>query len=308
MNKQISVYDNTVSARTYVSYIAEQAGGFACIGRDGKLYIRTIGKDTAQMPLRYFENFEFGEKIKISRIKYEDGIQLFEKGDTTGNTIYINQENMYIVDQEQIDNIYNLYKDLEVYSFSGSSFIDPALDIGDIIDIDGKKIIYQGSGQFGGKFKADISSKIQCKAKEETMSRTPSQKAINRRVQSEIDQANGKITQLVEETSEHEQTLVKHEEDINGLKQTVENKIEFKRKECGTGQVKLENCKEDDLYKLNICGAKEYNNYLFPRRRLISTVISFQMMQYRRCINEVYNCCRQTASYKPVRRKTRNND
>lgn len=264
MNKQISVYDNTVSARTYLSYIAEQAGGFACIGRDGKLYIRTIGKDTIQMPLRYFENFEFGEKIKISRVKYEDGIQLFEKGNTTGNTIYINQDNMYIVDQEQIDNIYNLYKDLEVYSFEGSCFVDPAWDIGDIIDIDGKKIIYQGSGQFGGKFKADISSKIQCKAREETMSRTPSQKTINRRVQSQIDQENLRITQLAQESTEHEEKLVQHQLDIDGIKSSVENKVEFKRKQCGTNQLVLEDCREDDLYKFQMCGMKEYNNYLFP--------------------------------------------
>ena len=42
MNKEIAVYDNTVSARTYLSYIAEQAGGFAFIGRDGKLYIKSF--------------------------------------------------------------------------------------------------------------------------------------------------------------------------------------------------------------------------------------------------------------------------
>jgi len=278
MNKEVSVYDNTISARTYLSYIAEQAGGFACIGRDGKLYIKTIGQDVINIDIELFGDFYWGEKFKLSHIKYEDGIQLFEKGDAIGNTIYINQDNMYIVDQDQIDNIYNLYKDLEIYGFTGNSIIDPAIDIGDILIIDGKKVIYQGNMEYVGKFKADISSKIQCKAKEETMSRIPSQKAINRRVQSEIDQANGKITQLVEETSEHEQTLVKHEEDINGLKQTVENKVEFKRKECGTGQVKLENCREDDLYKLNICGAKEYNNYLFPRRRIISTATYFQTM------------------------------
>ncbi|MCI8482413.1 MAG: hypothetical protein HFJ27_05035 [Clostridia bacterium] len=145
MNKQIVVYDNTISARTYLSYIAEQAGGFACIGRDGKLYIRTIGQDIQKIPLRYFENFTWGEKIKISCVRYEDGVQLFEKGNTIGNTIYINQDNMYIVDQEQIDNIYYQYKDLELYGFEGSCFVDPALDVGDVIDIDGKKIIYQGS-------------------------------------------------------------------------------------------------------------------------------------------------------------------
>lgn len=264
MDKEIAVYDNTVSARTYISYIAEQAGGFACIGRDGKLYIRTIGQDIAEMPLRYFENFEWGEKIKISRIRYEDGIQLFEKGNTTGNTIYINQDNMYIVDQEQIDNIYNQYKDLEVYGFEGSSFIDPAIDVGDIIKIGDKKIIYQGSGSFVGKFKADISSKIQCKAKEETTSRIPSQKTINRRVQSEIDQAKGTITQLVEETSEYEETLVKHEQDINGLKQSVSNTIDYKRKQCNKNQLHLTDCQDTDLMRFNMCGSREYENYLFP--------------------------------------------
>lgn len=268
MNKQIAVYDNTISARTYLSYIAEQAGGFAYIGRDGKLHIKTIGQDVIEMPLRYFENFKWGEKIKISRVRYEDGIQIFEKGDTTGSTIYINQDNMYIVDQEQIDNIYNQYKDLEVYSFEGSSFIDPALDIGDIIVIDGKKVIYQGSGQYGGKFKASISSKIQCKSKEETMSRIPSQKIINRRVQSEIDQAKGTITQITQETTEHEEKLTQHEQDINGLKQTVENSIEYKRKEYGKNQLKLTNCQDTNLMRFNMCGAKEYNNYLFPQEGL----------------------------------------
>lgn len=268
MNKQIAVYDNTVSARNYIGYIAEQAGGFACIGRDGKLYIKTIGKDITELPLRYFQNFSWGEEIKISRVRYEDGIQLFQKGDTTGNTIYINQDNMYIVDQEQIDNIYDLYKDLEVYSFEGSSFIDPAIDVGDIIDIDGKKIIYQGSGQFGGKFKADISSKIQCKAKEETMSRTPSQKTINRRVQSQIDQENAKIVQLTQETNEHEETLTKHEQDIYGIKQQVSNTIDYKREKQGVTEIHIEDAGKADMLKFEVKGNKNYESSLFPRTNL----------------------------------------
>lgn len=268
MDKKITVYDNTVSARTYISYIAEQAGGFACIGRDGKLYIRTIGEDVTQMPLAYFQNFSWGEKIKISRIKYEDGIQIFEKGDITGNTIYINQDNMYIVDQNQIDNIYNIYKDLEVYSFEGSSFIDPAIDVGDIINIDGKSAIYQGTGQYCGKIKADISSKIQCKAREETMTRTQSQKAINRRVQSQINQEEAKITQLIQETTEHDEKLAKHEHDIESIKQNISNTTDYKREQCSIGEVKLTDCQDTDLMKFNICGMKEYNNYLFPQIEL----------------------------------------
>lgn len=201
-DKEIAVYDNTVSARTYVSYIAESAGGFAHIGRDGKLYIKTIGETTATLPIRYFQKFKWGEKIKITRVSYEDGIQSFKNGDTTGNTIHISQDNMFIVDQEQIDNIYNQINGLEVYSFEGDSIIDPAWDIGDLLIIDNKKVIFQGSADFGGKWKASINSKIQCKAKEETMVKTPSQAKINRRFESKINQAEGNIKQLAEETQQ----------------------------------------------------------------------------------------------------------
>ncbi len=228
MDNVVSVYDNTLSSRTYISYIAEQAGGFASIGRDGKLYIKTIGQDKAELPLKYFQNFKWGEKFTLTRVKYEDGVQLFEKGNELGNTLYINQNNLYITNQEQIDNIYEKLSGLELYSFEGSSIIDPALDIGDIIIVEGKYIIYQGSSHYIGKFKADISSKIQCKEKEETMIRTPSQSVINRRVQSQIDQEAQKITLLTEKTEQADLSIdtISHSiaelnEEIDGITMTV---------------------------------------------------------------------------------------
>lgn len=235
------MYDNTVSARTYLSYIAEQAGGIAVIGRDGKLYIKTIGESSITLPLKLFKTFKWGEKFKITRVRYDDGIQLFEKGDTTGNTVYISQDNMYIVDQDQINNIYNTLKGLEFYSFEGESIIDPALDTGDIVVIDGKNVIYQGSMQFSGRWIANIESKIQCKAKEETTTRTPSQRTINRRVESNINQIDGKITQLTEETTENTQKITKVEQDVNGITSkvsSVEQSVENITKIEGTAEGK----------------------------------------------------------------------
>ena len=92
--------------------------------------------------------------------------------------------------------------------------------------------------------KKEIQQEIQCKAREETMSRTPSQKVINRRVQSEIDQENLRITQLAQESTEHEEKLVQHQLDIDSIKSSVENKVEFKRKQCGTNQLVLEDCRD----------------------------------------------------------------
>lgn len=255
------MYDNTVSARTYLSYIAEQAGGIAVIGRDGKLYIKTIGESSATLPLKLFKTFKWGEKFKITRVRYDDGTQLFEKGDTTGNTVYISQDNMYIVDQEQIDNIYNVLKDLEFYSFEGESIIDPALDTGDIVVIDGKNVIYQGSMQFSGRWIANIESKIQCKAKEETTRRIPSQKTINRRVESNINQIDGKITRLTEETTENSQKLTKTEQDVNGLttkvssvEQSVENITNTQNTATGKN-IHLEDSSDDPLVSIKVKGS-----------------------------------------------------
>ena len=175
---------------------------------------------------------------------------------------------MFIVDQQQIDNIYNQINGLEVYSFEGDSIIDPSLDIGDLLIIDNRKVIYQGSADFGGKWKASINSKIQCKSKEETTTRTPSQKTINRRVQSSINQIDGKITHLTEETSEHGTKLTQQEQDINSIKQKVENTAEYKREKSGLTEIHIEDAGQADILKLEIQGNKTYKANLFPRATL----------------------------------------
>lgn len=270
MNKQIAVYDNTISARTYLSYISEQAGGFACIGRDGKLHIKTIGEDKSNLPIKYFQNFEWGERFKISRVKYEDGVQLFEIGNEAGNTVYINQDNMYIVDDEQINNIYDKLNNLEVYSFEGDSIIDPALDVGDLLLIDNRYVIYQGSSQYAGKFKSSISSKIQCKSKQETTTRTPSQKTINRRVQSQIDQENLKITQLTEQNTQYEEKLTQVEQDLDSIKQSVNNSIDYKREIVGATEIHLTDAGKQNILKFEVRGNKTYETNLFPRTNLFT--------------------------------------
>ena len=175
---------------------------------------------------------------------------------------------MYIVDQEQIDNMYAQLNQLEVYSFEGESIIDPALDIGDILIIDDKRVIYQGSSQYSRKFKASISSKIQSKSQEETTTRIPSQIVVNRRVQSQINQAEGKITQLTEETTEYEEKLTKVEQDVDSIKQSTSNSVNYKRIAEGLTEIHLYEAGEAEILKLEVKGNKEYVSELFPRNNL----------------------------------------
>lgn len=263
-DKKVAVYDNTVTARKYISYIAESAGGFACIDRKGKLCFRKFYQDETEIPLEIFGEYKWGEEFKISKVSYEDGIRSFKFGDDTRNNLWINQENMYIVDEDQVQKIYNEIKDLTSNTFEGKTIIDPAIDLGDKIVIDGKNVIYQGEMSLEGSFIAQISSKIQIKQKEETTVKKESQKVVNRKVQSRIDQAEGKIEQLVEETSEQSQKLTKVEQTVDRISQKVSDIEDLTQTTEGIKTVTLENCTEANLLELHIYG----NNTVFKYQYL----------------------------------------
>ena len=268
-DKQIAVYDNTVSARTYLSYIAEQAEGFAVIGRDGKLYIRTFGQDTIEFDINLFKDFKWGDKFKVSKVSYEDGVQDFKFGDNTADTIYINQNNMYIVDSEQIENIYNQIKGFEIYSFEGETIIDPAYDLGDVLVIDGKKVLYQGKIEYAGKFKANINSKIQAKTEQESMQTKQSNSNKIKRVQSEINQIDGKILQLAQETTENTEKLTKHEQTIDSISDKVSHIEETTNVIEGNKAISLGNAVEGELIELHVYG----NNDVFSSLKIGDDVV-----------------------------------
>lgn len=269
MNKSIAVYDNTVNARTYLSYIAEQAEGFACIGRDGKLYIKTIGEDTVELDIEKFQDFVWGEKFKVSRVAYEDGTRDFKFGNTNNNTVWINQENMYIVDEEQVENIYNEIKDFECYSFEGNSIIDPAIDTGDIVVIDGKRVIFQGDMEYLGKFKVSISSKIQPKSKEDTMTRIPSQKVINRRVESRIDQQDGIIERTVSEVTEQNNKISRVQQTVDELNSKISDIADITTsQESNSGSLTFEDINQSEPIHIEIMPLGDNISYLYPFEQL----------------------------------------
>ena len=175
---------------------------------------------------------------------------------------------MYIVDKEQIENIYNQLIDFECNSFEGSTIINPALDIGDIVIINGKRVIYQGDMEYLGKFKVSISSKIQAKTKEETTRTVISEKAKIRRVQSEINQIDGIIKQLVQETLEYEEKLTQVEQDIDSIRQNISDIVDYKRTINGITEIHLVDSGKQSILKLEIKGNKAYESNLFSSEDL----------------------------------------
>ena len=259
------MYDNTVTARTYLSYIAEQAGGFACMGRDNKLYIKTISNAVAEVvPFRLFQKYSWGEEFKVSRVAYEDGIRDFKFGDTDYNTVWMNQDNMYIVDEEQVQNVYDFCEGFTCWSFEGTTVINPALDLGDMVEINGRKVVYQGKIEYKGKFKADLSSRIQAKSKEDSMVTKTSTANKIRRVQSRIDQVKGEIESLVTEVDDSSEKVSEVLQMVDGVKTTV-----------AQNTIKIENIKSDVVNEAIKATEKELGIKLkdYPTTAQVSTII-----------------------------------
>lgn len=268
-NKKIYVYDNEVKAREYMSYISEKAGGFCCAGRTGKIQIKKLGEDEEIIPQRLFKTYKWGEGHQISRVAYENGTESFKVGDETKDTLWIRQENLFISEEDDIQKIYDAVKDLDFYSFEGTTIINPAVDIGDIINIDGKKVIYQGEMTLNKRFIADIKSKIAIKQKQDTTTRKQSQQVINRKIQSQIDEENLKLTQLAKETTENTEKLTQHEQTIDSISDKVSHIEETTNVVEGNKTISLGNAVAGELIELHIFG----NNDVFSSLKIGDDVV-----------------------------------
>lgn len=215
---EVSWYDNTVTARTYISYIAELNGGFARINRNGELELvrfKTPSKYTISLDA---EDYTIGEKHKITRVVFDNGILVHKVGDETGNTLYLNTSNVFINDAQTVDNIYNVIKDFEFYSIEVKNYEYKDLLAGDIVTFtDGVNeypTIAQYELTYFGTWYGDMNLQIKTIKQEETQVETSDDKF--KRLIIKQNQAENEINILAE-------TNEKIQNDISGVQDNLEN-------------------------------------------------------------------------------------
>lgn len=277
--------------RDVIDYIC-QATLTTAIIKDNKLYFKAVTETNKTITPDLLRKFklkqQFGgcNSLVLGRGELNDNI--YSKDDLLIQKDGLHEirfDNNEILDKRRetvIDNMFKQIKGLKYYSFEtkdkGIGIFEPA-DLCDMQDLDGntyKVLILNQSMTITSGCEGSMSADEPSTSTTKYQYATDSQKRQSK-TEIIVDKQNKKITEIIEEQDEHEEKLVQHQLDIDGIKSSVENKIEFKRKQCGTNQLVLEDCREDDLYKFQMCGMKEYNNYLFPRRRFISTVTFSRM-------------------------------
>ena len=268
----INVYDNTLSGKQYISYIAEMMGGNAKIGRDGKLYIIPLkGEPVVTINAKKSKSFTKGEIYEISRVVYESAISKFEYGEDTKNTLYIRQDNMFLTKTEEVEAIYNSVVGTKICSLKTENYGDVSLDSWDYIKytLGEEEYITYNSNTI--TYQMNIASKVEVSIPTKNQQETTNVVGGNdkekiRRLETNINQIEGTITILNEEidgqnkkiaeieiTNEQiQQSVTKAEESIVEL-QTITNTLEG-------NPIKIENALENPLQKLVITGDGEITN------------------------------------------------
>ena len=272
-NKGINWYDNTRTAREYIGYIAELNGGYAQIGKDGKLYfIKQNKPSTKTISIDDCSDFNIGEKHVITRVVYEQGTLKYEYGDETGNTLYLSGDNVYITEQIEVEEIFNEINGFEFYSFSTSNCpIDYNIMAGQIVTftdgtnnyptIAGYELTY--NGDWYGGYKLDVATKKQ----EETQVTGTSEKIRNLAIK--VDRESNKITQAIKEIDDQNQKISVVEQTVNELNSKISDIADITTsKESTNGTVSFEKVNQSEPIYVRIYPTGINISYLYPRDNL----------------------------------------
>lgn len=217
----VNTYDNTLLAKTYVSFIAERAGSYAKVIRNKLKIIPFSDVDEIELP-DISGDYTTNELKTITKIVYENGIQSFSQGDDSGEIIYLSNESPFSCTQEEVDNIYNKLNGLQYQSLTIKVWGDPAIDTGDKIKLNDIVSFCQKDWTWGNGFYGNYKTVLNKTNKLSAVSKVSNETKI-RRLHSLINELDGYIEILAQETEGQNEKLTKYYQDFNNFILSVKN-------------------------------------------------------------------------------------
>lgn len=168
-NIVIDWYDNRILAREYLSYIAELEGCFLRI-TDNELEFVEYGNSVATYDSSEVEEIVLIEEFTIATTTYDNGVDVYSFSEGEGNTLYINPDNQFVVNENQIEFIHDKIKGFNFWSMEVSRLpIDSTIKAGDIVTfthgLESFDTIVQYDisfmGKWNGKYSLDLDSQKQ---------------------------------------------------------------------------------------------------------------------------------------------------
>lgn len=239
LNLSVDWWDNTLSIRYHLMFIGELAGCNCFASPEGNIKFVSLSKENKfDLPeTNGVEQFTTIEQFTISKVIYDIGVGVpFEYGDDTGSTYYLMSDNSYIETQEQVDTIASYIVGLSITTME--ELKSPEIigaTVGDIIRYYDDEDTYYfmlmsiDIDYYNAEYNImNASGKLETQAMESITNHIDNSVRI-KRVQTKINQAEGKISILAQNIEYANQAIGElsiSNEQIKASVSSVEKKIE----------------------------------------------------------------------------------
>ena len=228
-NVEIGTYDSTVSGKQWISYIAEIKGCNAKMDRLGRLTLQPL-KQSQNISINALESasWTLGEKYKISQVTFYDALRNYSFGEATDNTLFIRQDNPFVVDATVVENVFDEVENFEMYSVKTHNFGDFTLDAWDNIEYslgeDSFVTLNDNTITYNMSIMSDVDTKIPTKQQEVTTNIIGGSTDMNvKKIKTEVDNLNASVNILATQQTNTESNLTQLQLDVNGINQQVEH-------------------------------------------------------------------------------------
>lgn len=223
LNKKTQWIDTTIIMRDYIGWIAELSGTNALINELNTLIFRNLF--ATNHDIEFTSDFEKTDLITISRVAYDDGVNLIASGNDTGKTIYIDANNSYCDSQTYTDAILTNYNGQSFYGMSGlKTFGKDTIKLGDTATYDGNKCIVLSIKRkyVGTQSVVELDGQVALKNVDSVVTKV-SDKVRIKRLQVKVDQDANKLEIIAKNLEDAKGDVGNLQVETNKIKSQVEN-------------------------------------------------------------------------------------
>ena len=223
LNKKAQWIDTTIIMRDYIGWIAELSGTNALINESNELVFRNLF--TTNHDIEFTSDFEKTDLITISRVAYDDGVNLIASGNDTGKTIYIDANNSYCDSQTYTDAILAKYNGQSFYGMSSlKTFGKDTIRLGDTATYDGNKCIVLSIKRkyVGTQSVVELDGEVALKNVDSVVTKV-SDKVRIKRLQVKVDQDANKLEIVAKNLEDAKGDVGNLQVETNKIKTQVEN-------------------------------------------------------------------------------------
>lgn len=228
------VWDGYASAREVVGWVAEACGGYAYIDASNNLTFKAFdATPVAQVDEESCSDIRVGSEHNITRVVCDNGIVHCEAGTDTGETVYLNPDNVLFNDnssmsiQSLVDYISGFVIGLDIFNIEvGQCEVANAI-VGDVIEIAGYKTICQEDYTYNGVWTGGYSLDIATNEQEETKVTNSALEKATHTINTRIDRQQGTLDIISAEVNGIDDKLIHFQVNSNDVRISREDTENF---------------------------------------------------------------------------------